>query len=299
MMTTYTGPNALTIDVEDYFHVTTFFDPSSGPSKWSKIASRVERNTDRLLEILSAAKVKASFLVLGWIAENFPGLLARIDAEGHEVGTHGYAHEVVYRTSPEEFRDRLRRSMDAIEAVTGKKVESHRSAFFSITRQSLWALDTMAGLGVKYDSSIFPVRHDRYGISDAPLGPYWVRGDLLELPPSACNFMGGRLPVAGGGYFRFFPYAFTRARFHQIRAEGRPVVFYLHPWEIDPAQPPIEASWPRRFRHRLNLGATEPRLRRLLRDFEFAPLAEVAKALVSAKGHARRAELTLGHEGAA
>jgi polysaccharide deacetylase family protein (PEP-CTERM system associated) len=232
--------NAMTVDVEDYFHVSAFASVVS-PSDWESYESRVERNTERLLAILEGAGVRATFFVLGWIAERFPALVQRIDRAGHELASHGYDHGLVYDKTPESFRADLRRAQTAIEQAAGVDVRGYRAPSFSITEDSLWALDVLVSEGYTFDSSIYPIRHDRYGI------PSWHRhihtidrpgGRLWELPGSTVRHLGTNLPMGGGGYFRLLPYWWTRRGIQALNDdEQRPAIFYLHPWEIDPDQP--------------------------------------------------------------
>jgi polysaccharide deacetylase family protein (PEP-CTERM system associated) len=265
--------NALTIDFEDWYQ-----GLEIPHTEWGGFEDRIPRVGRRLLEILAEAGVRATFFVLGYVAERHPELVREIAAAGHEVGTHGYSHTFVYRLGPEQFRTELRRSVRALEDLAGRRVLGHRAPFFSITRASLWALDILGEEGLRYDSSIFPVANYRYGIPDAPRWPH-RRGpgghELLEVPVSTWRFLGRNVPVAGGAYFRLYPYLVTRSVFRAINSQGRPVVFYLHPWEIDPDHPRIRL--PRRIAltHYFRLSATEGRLRQLLHDFRFAPLAEV------------------------
>ncbi len=222
--------------------------------------------------------MRATFFVLGAVAEKHPGLVGEIAAAGHEVGTHGYSHTLIYRLSRDAFREELRRSIGLVEDVTGTAVLGHRAPFFSITKESLWALDILAECGIRYDSSIFPVVNYRYGIPDAPRWPYEIPlrdTTLLEFPVTTYRLLGRNVPVAGGAYFRIYPYLLTRHAFRSINRQGRPAVFYLHPWEIDPEHPRIPL--PRRIAltHYFNLGSTQRRLRRLLADFTFAPMREV------------------------
>jgi polysaccharide deacetylase family protein (PEP-CTERM system associated) len=273
--------NAMTIDVEDYFHVSVF-DGVIRREDWDRQPSRVEASTSRLLDLLAAHGVKATCFVLGWVAERFPRLVARIAAEGHEVASHGYWHRLVYRQTPDDFRADLRRAREVIEQASGRSVRGYRAPSFSITTASLWALDVLADEGYAYDASIFPVRHDRYGIPAAPRHLCRVSHDarsLVEAPGSTVRLAGVNVPVAGGGYFRLLPYAWTRwgiAR--RNRVDQQPAIFYLHPWEIDPDQPRLPASRLGRFRHYRNLDRTESRLRQLLTDFRFAPLSTVLDA---------------------
>src|SRR5687768_15963624 len=266
-------PNALTVDVEDYFHVAALA-PSVPRDSWSSREQRVVGNTRRLLEIFEQFDVRATFFVLGWVAERYPQLVKDIAARGHEIACHGYSHRLVYEQSPEEFYDETLRSKNLLEQINGSAVLGYRAASYSIVRESLWALDILAELGFMYDSSIFPVRHDRYGIPNAERAPHrmFTRNgkSIVEWPLATARILGWRLPVAGGGYFRLLPYWLSRWGLASInQRESRPFIFYLHPWEIDPEQPRVSARWFSRFRHYTNLDKSEERLRALLRDFRF------------------------------
>jgi polysaccharide deacetylase family protein (PEP-CTERM system associated) len=270
--------NAMTVDVEDYFQVSAF-DGVVPRSRWDQLESRVCANTERLLAVFESHGIKATFFVLGWVAERFPALLSRIASLGHEVGSHGYGHKLIYQQTPAGFREDVRRAKDLLERVTGRRVEGYRAPSYSITNRSLWALDVLLAEGHTYDASIFPIRHDRYGIPESPRHPYVLErasGSLIEAPGSTVRLSGINLPVAGGGYFRILPYAWTHWGISRLNTrEGRSAIFYLHPWEIDPGQPRFDAGYLDRFRHYRNLDKTEARLRRLLRDFSFAPLRDI------------------------
>jgi polysaccharide deacetylase family protein (PEP-CTERM system associated) len=267
--------NAMTVDVEDYFHVTAFAD-SIDRTRWPALESRVERNTLRLLDVFARHGVRATFFVLGWVAERAPALIRQLHRAGHEIACHGLTHELVYKQTPELFRAETLQSKRAIEDLIGTRVRGYRAASYSITSQSLWALDILQELGFDYDSSIFPVRHDLYGIPGASRQPFAVAGGrLLEVPLTTVKIAGQHLPCAGGGYFRLFPYAAFRWALRRVNAEGMPAVFYLHPWEIDPDQPRIAAPWLSRFRHYTNLHRTEARLQQLLGDFRWGSMEEV------------------------
>lgn len=270
--------NAMSVDVEDYFQVNAF-DSVVSRDRWENLESRVTRNTDRLLGLFEAGGVTATFFVLGWVAERFPSLVAAIAKQGHEVASHGYAHRLIYNQTREAFRDDVRRAKDLLESATGVHVDGFRAPSYSVTERTLWALDVLIEEGYRYDASIFPIRHDRYGMPSSPRHPHVLTrdgGSLVEAPASTVRLAGMNLPVAGGGYFRIFPYAWTRWGIRRInRGEGRPAIFYLHPWEIDPAQPRFNAGFVSRFRHYRNLDKTEPRLRRLLRDFRFSTVRRV------------------------
>lgn len=275
--------NAMTVDVEDYFHVSAFSD-SIGRGQWDSLEYRAEANTDRLLALFAEKGIHATFFILGWVAERSPQLVRRIHSAGHEVACHGLEHELVYRQTPEVFRSETRRSKAIIEDVISDHVLGYRAASYSITNQSLWALDILSEEGFLYDSSIFPVRHDRYGIPDARVAPGVVQGPkgngLVEFPLATARIAGVRIPVAGGGYFRLLPYWLTRKGLQSINEdEGRPFIFYLHPWEIDPEQPRIQASRLSRLRHYTNLSACESRLRKLVSQFRFCTAADTLRDL--------------------
>jgi polysaccharide deacetylase family protein (PEP-CTERM system associated) len=272
--------NALTIDVEDYFHVSGF-DHCVDRSHWDRLPSRVAGSTDRLLDCLAAANVRATFFVLGWVAERQPSLVRAIRSAGHEIGCHSYAHRLIYEQTPEEFRADLRRGLDVLEDTLGERIRAYRAPSFSITSGSLWALDILAEEGITLDSSIYPTHHDRYGIPGTPLEPHAISlpaGTLWEFPPPVYRLLGYPLPVGGGGYFRLYPYALTRHALARINAAGRPFAVYLHPWEIDRDQPRFRPGLLRGFRHYVNLGRTEDRLVRLLQDFPFGTLSEALAA---------------------
>jgi polysaccharide deacetylase family protein (PEP-CTERM system associated) len=264
--------NAMSIDVEDYFHVSVF-DGIVPRSQWERMESRVVRNTTRLLDIFDQHQVRSTFFVLGWVAERQADLVREIARRGHEIASHGFAHRLVYDQTPDAFRADVRRAKQLLEDACGRRVAGYRAPSYSITPRSLWALDVLLEEGYEYDSSIFPIRHDRYGIPVSDRIPYSVErpaGTLVEVPGSTTRLGPLNLPVAGGGYFRILPYAWTRWGIHRVnRLERRPVVFYLHPWEIDPDQPRLAAGTLGKFRHYRNLHETESRLRQLLVDFCF------------------------------
>ena len=271
--------NAITVDVEDYFHVAALSGAISR-DQWDFIPSRVGRNTSRLLDLFDERGVLGTFFVLGWVAERHPEIVREIRNRGHELACHGYSHEMVYRQAPKEFRAETLRAKSILEDAAGVAVTGYRAASYSITSKSLWALDILAEAGFNYDSSVFPVRHDLYGVPDAPRFPYRLKtpagNTLLEFPPSTYRVAGINVPAAGGGYFRLFPYALTRHMLRSLnRGHGQPAIFYLHPWEVDPDQPKVDVSLRSRFRHYNNLDKCEKRLRRLLRDFEFTTVREV------------------------
>jgi len=269
--------NALTIDVEDYYQVSGF-ESHIRFEQWPHYESRVIGNTWRLLELLHFHRVKATFFVLGWIAERYPQLVLAIHKEGHEVASHGYRHRLLYNMNRTEFREDTMRAKNIVEDLLGVPVLGYRAASYSIIKENIWCLDVLQELGFVYDSSVFPIHHDRYGIPDSDRFPYRISldgGRLWEFPLSTVQLFGRNVPVAGGGYFRIFPYSFVRWGIRRIHQEGQPAIFYFHPWEIDPSQPRINGSRLSRFRHYVNLDKTEPRLRRLLRDFRFGPLQDL------------------------
>ena len=274
--------NAFTVDVEDYFHVAALASAISRDS-WPQREYRVERSTECLLELLAERGVHGTFFVLGWVAERSPGLVRTIAAAGHEVACHGYSHELIYRQSRQEFRDEAARAKGLLEDAIGQPVLGYRAASFSVVRETLWALDELIDLGFRYDSSIFAIRHDRYGIPDASPLPGRVTApsgrSILEFPMAPANFFGLKIPVTGGGYFRIFPYRLTLAGLRRINAAGRPFAFYLHPWEIDPGQPRVRVGTLSRFRHYTNLARCGERLRHLLREFEFGPMGQVLQSI--------------------
>ena len=289
--------NALTVDVEDYFHVSAFAN-SISRSDWNNHSLRVERNTHQLLDLFDSQGVKATFFVLGWVAERVNGLIGEIASRGHEVASHGYSHQLVYRQSPKVFREETLRSKGLLEELVQMPVRGYRAASYSITNRSLWALDILAEAGFDYDSSIFPVHHDRYGIPDAPKYPYRLTApkgkQLVEFPLSTASVFGYRLPVAGGGYFRLYPYSLTRAGLNQINNKAnKPFIFYLHPWEIDPDQPRVAASRLSRFRHYNNLHKCKSRLRRLMSDFSFTTAWDVLEDLELVTSHDQPQRLRL------
>jgi polysaccharide deacetylase family protein (PEP-CTERM system associated) len=270
--------NAMTIDVEEYFHASVF-DAIVPREAWDRRESRVCASTDRLLKILSDANVHASFFVLGWVADRYPDQIRRISALGHEIASHGYGHELVYEQTPAAFREDVKRAKGVLESVTGRAVLGFRAPSYSITGRSLWALDILFDEGHRYDASIFPILHDRYGIPGAPRHPYVLQREgrgMVEAPPSTVRLGRVNLPVAGGGYFRLLPYAWTRWGIRRLnRIERKPAIFYVHPWEIDADQPRLPVGRASALRHYGNLRRTEAKLDRLLREFRFAPLGTV------------------------
>jgi len=264
--------NVLSVDVEDYFHAEIFSD-TVPRSSWESYPSRVERNTMRLLELFATFNVRATFFVLGWVAERQPRLVREIAAMGHEVACHSYWHKPIYKLNPDEFRKDTVRAKNVIEQALGQTVTGYRAPTFSIVKQSLWALDILAEEQFKYDSSIFPIRHDRYGIPEAPRVPFYVptsAGPFLECPITTfAVFKKMNFPLGGGGYLRLLPEWYTRMGLKKIHAEGLALICYVHPWEIDPEQPRLEKRPHKRLRHYTNLSKTYDRLKRMLQAYRF------------------------------
>ena len=271
--------NILTIDLEDWFQVSNL-EGRVAREDWPRCEFRLRGNTERLLEMLDGTGARATFFVLGWNAEACPTLVRQIAEAGHEVATHGYEHRLVYDMSPGRFREDLRRSVCAIEDATGSDVRGHRAASFSITESCLWALDVLVREGITYDSSMFPIRHDRYGVSRR-----WMEGreivtesgSIVELPISVCTAAGVNLPFSGGGYFRLLPYIVVKRLTRSVNRAGRRVSFYFHPWEMDPGIPRYKLGLVRGFRSYANIGANARKFAALLKDFRFLPICEALK----------------------
>jgi polysaccharide deacetylase family protein (PEP-CTERM system associated) len=262
--------NAMTCDVEDYFQVSAFA-PFIARDTWHARECRVEANMDRILALFAENGVKATFFTLGWIAERYPALVRRIVAEGHELASHGYGHLRASDQGRSEFAQDIRRSKALLEDIGGQAVTGYRAPSFSIGQANLWALDVLLEAGYRYSSSIYPIRHDHYGMPDAPRFPFYPNGPdgLLEVPITTVRLMQRNLPAGGGGYFRLLPYTLSRWLMERVnRVDGEPAIFYFHPWEIDPGQPrPDGLSAKARFRHYLNIDRMEDRVRALTRDF--------------------------------
>jgi polysaccharide deacetylase family protein (PEP-CTERM system associated) len=266
-----TQPNVFSVDVEDFFHVEAFADVVDR-SQWDHFPSRVVRNTQRLLDLLEAHKVEATFFILGWVCDRQRELVREIVARGHEVGCHSYWHRPIFRLTADEFREDTRRAKETIEQVCGTRVEGYRAPSFSITRKSLWALEILAELGFTYDSSIFPIAHDVYGIPDGPRRPTIVRtqqGPLVEFPMTTFSIRARNLPVGGGGYLRILPFWYTQWGLRAAQREGVPFILYVHPWEVDVGQPRLSGRFRSRLRHYTNLHTMERRLHQLLERFSF------------------------------
>jgi polysaccharide deacetylase family protein (PEP-CTERM system associated) len=269
--------NILTVDVEDYFQVSAM-EECITKDQWSSYAPRVMENTHKLLEIFSRFDVKATFFVLGWVAERFPGLVREISEQGHEVASHGPMHDRVSSLSPEDFRRGVLDTKNRLEEITGVHVIGYRAPSFSIGPQQDWAWEILADTGHRYSSSIYPGQLDHYGFPGAPRTAFSVvSGELLEIPVSTLDVFGKRIPMGGGGYFRLFPYWVFSAGIRSLNAKEQiPAMFYLHPWEIDVNQPRIKGlSAKTRFRHYHNLDKTERRLTQLLGDFKWGRVADV------------------------
>jgi polysaccharide deacetylase family protein (PEP-CTERM system associated) len=262
--------NALTVDVEDYFQVSAF-SPYIARAEWDRMPCRVERNTDTVLALLAESGSQATFFTLGWIAERYPGLVRRIVACGHELASHGYAHQRATDQAPTEFLEDIRTAKSLLENLAGVEVKGYRAPSFSVGPGNQWAFDCITDAGYRYSSSVYPIRHDHYGVPDAPRFPYRPRERLLEIPVTTARLLKMNLPAGGGGYFRLIPYAISRALIRRVnKMDGRAAVFYFHPWELDPDQPRVTtANLKSRVRHYLNLDRMESRLRRLLRDFSW------------------------------
>jgi len=274
--------NALTFDLEDYYHVTAFSDELD-PQDWKSRESRLQTNTEKILQLLADRDCKATFFVLGWAAKHYPAVVSRVAKCGHEIACHSYQHRLVYEMTPEEFRRDTYRAKSLLEDLSGQPVRGYRAPSFSVTRDSLWALDVLAELGFEYDSSIFPVPHINYGIPDAPRFPFRVmtrHGEILEFPMPAVEFGGRRAPFGGGAYLRLLPYWYTRWAVRLINEQEEwPVCIYLHPWELDSEQPRMGQKRTARLRQYWGLRSTKEKLRQLLTDFEFCSLGSLIEQI--------------------
>ena len=268
--------NALTIDVEDYFQVSAFA-PHIRRSEWNTRECRIERNVGRILEMLAVQNTKATFFTLGWIAERYPQLVRQIVEQGHELASHGYGHERASDLTEAAFFADIHRAKMILENLGGAEVKGYRAPSFSIGTGNLWAFDTLARAGYRYSSSVYPIRHDHYGMPDSPRFAYQVRPGLLEIPVTTLRALGRNLPSSGGGYFRLLPYALSRWMLKRVNTlDCQSGIFYFHPWEIDVAQPRVEGiSSKTRFRHYVNISRMEARLAQLLKDFKWGRMDEV------------------------
>ena len=262
--------NALTIDVEDYFQVSAFA-PYIRRSEWETMPCRVEQNIDRILALLSETNVKATFFTLGWIAERYPELVRRVSQSGHELASHGFSHQRATEQGRDEFLADIRLAKAILEDISGQAVGGYRAPSFSVGPSNPWASDCIGEAGYRYSSSVYPIRHDHYGVPDAPRFAHETSPGVLELPVATVRMFSANWPAGGGGYFRLLPYTISRWSIRRINAVDRkPAMFYFHPWELDPDQPRVQGpSAKSRFRHYLNLKRTEPRMRRLLADFRW------------------------------
>jgi polysaccharide deacetylase family protein (PEP-CTERM system associated) len=274
--------DVMSVDLEDYFHVEAFADCVSR-ADWPGFESRVRRNTERILELFARYNCRATFFVLGWVAERDPALIREIASAGHEIGCHSYWHRRVNSLTRREFREDLRQARAAIEDACGARIQGYRAPTFSIVRESLWALEILAEEGFRYDSSIFPVRHDLYGFPDAPRWPHEIHlangKTIFEIPMSTIRMLGQNFPVGGGGYLRLLPMIYTHRAMKTIHERDKqPVIVYFHPWEIDTQQPRIAGKWKSRLRHYTGLNGMASRLEQLLRRRQFAPMIELLAA---------------------
>ena len=262
--------NALTIDVEDYFQVSAFA-PHIARSEWATRECRVERNVNRILEMLSQHNTKATFFTLGWVAERYPQLVRDIARQGHEVASHGYGHERASDQTQEVFYEDIHQAKVILEDLAGTEVKGYRAPSFSIGTANLWAFDCLKRAGYRYSSSVYPIAHDHYGMPDAPRFAFEVRPGLVEIPITTLRALGRNLPSSGGGYFRLLPYALSRWMLRRVnQGEGQSGIFYFHPWEIDSGQPRVDGiSAKTRFRHYVNIDRVEGRLEQLLQDFKW------------------------------
>lgn len=275
--------NALTIDLEDYYHAASF-EHIIDKRNWDDMESRIQQNLEKILSILDEYQVKATFFALGWVAERYPILIRTIVNEEHEVASHGYNHTMINHQSKGSFKEDIIKTKKILEDITGIKIKGYRAPSFSINKSSLWALNILCEYGHMYDSSIFPIRHDRYGMSDAKRFPHTIqlngRGNIKEFPPSTIRILNLNFPIAGGGYLRLFPIKFIEWGIKKLNnIEKQPAIIYLHPWELDPQQPRIPARWLSRFRHYVNLDTTEKKLRHLIKNFRFTTLNKMCTYL--------------------
>jgi polysaccharide deacetylase family protein (PEP-CTERM system associated) len=277
--------NYLTVDVEDYFMVSAFSDVIR-LHQWGNFESRIKNNTLRVLDIIDKYSIKATFFILGWVAERYPGIVKEIDRRGHEVACHSYCHRLVYNMTPEEFSEDTRKAKTIIEDIVGKNISGYRAPSYSITESSIWALKILTEEGFKYDSSIFPIRHDRYGFPEYSRFPRMeetgVDGKILEIPLSTIKIVGENLPIGGGGYLRMYPLWFTHYAIRKLNEkENRSAIVYIHPWELDPDQPRLRGSKLSMFRHYINLEKTEIRLESLLGAFKFGSIGDIFQETTS------------------
>ncbi|MFN5510143.1 MAG: XrtA system polysaccharide deacetylase [Burkholderiales bacterium] len=267
--------NAFTIDVEDWFQVAAF-SRVINRKDWDQLECRVQANVERLLMTLDHHQVKATFFVLGWIAERYPDMVRRIVAQGHELASHGHGHHMIHELSQDRFREDVVRARGVLESISGQPIVGYRAPSFSVGPRTLWALDILAETGHRYSSSIYPIRHDLYGMPDAPRFAH-ARNGLIEIPATSVRWLGRNWPASGGGYFRLLPYAWSKRSLSRVmRSDAQPAVFYCHPWEIDPGQPRVHgASLKSRFRHYVNQDRMLAKIDRMLSDFSWGPMRQV------------------------
>ena len=265
--------NAFTIDLEDWYQ-----GLEIDCHLWGEFADRIEIGTRRLLGLLDEAGVQATFFVLGYAAERAAGLIREIAGRGHEIASHGYGHQFIYKLTPDQFREDLQRSIAILEPLAGRPIVGYRAPYFSVTPQSEWALEVLGEFGIRFDSSLFPVVNYRYGFPGAPREIHRIRPGLVEFPLSTYRLGGRNIPIAGGAYFRLFPYTFTRFGLRRINRSGQAAMFFIHPWELDPDHPRLNLAARIRVPHYRGLSQTVPRLRNLLRDFRFGTVSQVLEA---------------------
>jgi len=273
--------NAFCVDLEEWFHICDVETPYSDPASWDRAPAIVERDTDVLLQMLAEANARATFVAVGWIAEKYPQLVRRIAEQGHEVGCHGYYHRLVFEQTPAEFRAEIRRAKQVIEAASGRPAVCFRAPGFSMKRECFWAYPILVDEGFTADISIVPARRAHGGVSDFEQDPFWLRtsgGEIAVYPVSVMRLGGRAVPFSGGGYLRMFPLSLVRHGFAQNHREGRPVMTYIHPREIDPRQPRLKLPATKSFKYYVGIAGCADKLRRLLREYRFASVAEVLRA---------------------
>ena len=280
----------LSFDVEEYFQVEAAAEGGVRAENWDDFPRRLSPCVDRIVRMLGDYGVRATFFVLGWVARNEPEVVRRIAAAGHEIASHGMNHQMLARLNPAEFKQDILDSRKILEDISGRPVVGYRAPTFSITHKTAWALDVLAENGFLYDSSVFPIHHDRYGVCDAPRWPHIAQGPgggrIIEIPPMTARWLGKNIPVGGGGYLRLLPLVMVRRALRKACQSGRSGMIYLHPWELDPGQPVLPMTRLSRFRHRVCLGRTEDKLRRLLAQFRFCAVeSRVADLLVTDQPH--------------
>ncbi len=274
--------NCLTVDVEDYFMVTAFSDVIKFED-WNRLEPRIEYNINKILELFGQYNVKATYFVLGWVAEKYPRLIRSIHSQGHEIACHSYNHRLVDSLTPSEFKEDVRKAKNILENIIGTSVKGFRAPSWSIRERSIWALDILREEGFIYDSSVFPIYHDKYGFPGAERFPHTIElktGKIIEIPPSTTRFLKMNVPISGGGYLRLLPFRFIYAALNRInKNEGKPFVLYIHPWEIDPNQPSLSGRVPSRLRHYINLRSTFSKLTTLVKEFSYDTILKLVEAL--------------------